>query len=453
MGFKELLNTVRSSCPDVITEEAAADMLQEFNTSMDQIKADAISNGKALGYREGYEEGKKVAADSAKQSLVEALDAHDAEYAEKLAQVIDMLNEQHAEKLQEIYDLLMDTRVAKSEMDNALAEQDEDYANKFSDAIDKIDDVHTAKLEEAVNFVKENIEAKHQKELKKIDEQHSKMIMEAVNAVDDKSAKILEKTAKILNERKDEAIKVITEEITKKYEDKLSETKIISENAVNDLKQQLETEKERKLNIIAESVEKYINYALEERIPEKQIISEQKYNTAIKAVERITDILAVNKVIQESSENFIADYEHQINEAKEAQQKVINENIELTAKVNKLEANLLLESKIQQCTPSEARFLKAHFRNATTPQIIEESIDEAKKAFKNLQNEKRQQLITESAKHGAVSNPTDIVVNEKVDKEPVKENKIITEQAKPANTVSSQDELVQKYAQFLTGKK
>ena len=67
--FQTLLDTVRKSCPDVITEEMAVGMLQEFEDGMNQIKADALNDGKALGYREGYEEGKKVASDQAKASL------------------------------------------------------------------------------------------------------------------------------------------------------------------------------------------------------------------------------------------------------------------------------------------------------------------------------------------------------------------------------------------------
>lgn len=451
--FQTLLDTVRKSCPDVITEEMAADMLQEFETGMNQIKADALNDGKSLGYREGYEEGKKVASDQARASLEAALANHDEEYANKLAQVIDMLNEQHAEKLENVYDRLMKTYVPRTEMEDALAAQDADYAIKFQNAIDKIDEVNTNQLNEAVKVVTESLKRKHADHIKRIDEEHVSLLEEAVKAVDSKNAKILKETADILNERKKKAINLVTEEISAKYKKDIEKIKTESDNTISNLQKELKDEKDRKLNIIAESVEKYINYALEERIPTKHLISEQKYKASSKALERITDILGVNKIVQESKDNFMAEYEAKLNKVKEEQQKTINENVELAAQNNRLAAQLLLESEAQKCTPSEAKFLRAHFKNASSPKIIEESIEEAKQAYKKLQSEHRQHLVTESAKKGAVSVPSAVVTPEVKEKEPVQ--KVITEsvktQTKQETPKSVVDIYAEKYASMLRG--
>ena len=100
-SFKNLLDTVRSKHPDLISEEAANDLLTQFDTSIDQMKADALAEGQQLGFKEGYDEGKKVAADEAKKSMDELIEKLDTEKTAQLKSVIDMLNEDHAAKLQE----------------------------------------------------------------------------------------------------------------------------------------------------------------------------------------------------------------------------------------------------------------------------------------------------------------------------------------------------------------
>jgi len=53
--------------------------------------------------------------------------------------------------------------------------------------------------------------------------------------------------------------------------------------------------------------------------------------------------------------------------------------------------------------------VRSYFHNATSPKIIEESINEARAAFKKLQSEKRS-LMVEEAKKKAESNPAKVVV-------------------------------------------
>jgi hypothetical protein len=46
---------------------------------MNQIKADATAEGQSIGFREGYDEGKRAAADEAKIKLDEVVEKLDAE--------------------------------------------------------------------------------------------------------------------------------------------------------------------------------------------------------------------------------------------------------------------------------------------------------------------------------------------------------------------------------------
>ena len=159
-SFKKLLDTVRSSNPDLISEEAANEMLTQFNASVDQMKADSLAEGRDLGWKEGYDEGKRVAADEAKRSMEELAEKLDTQALEKLKAILDVVNAEHeaeneanATKLQEIYDMIMDNMVPKAE----LEAMDEDHAEKFQNALETLDNEYADKLTIATEAVKSNL--------------------------------------------------------------------------------------------------------------------------------------------------------------------------------------------------------------------------------------------------------------------------------------------------------
>ncbi len=443
--FETMLNSVRASNPDLITEQQAAELSKEFDTQMDQIKADATAEGQALGFKEGYEEGKKAAADEAKVQLDAMVEKLDAESTQKLTKILEMIDEDHTKKLQDVFEYLEKTK--NEEIDKALANQDAEYAQKFETAINAVNDNHANMLTEAVNKVDE----KHAKQLtslyKALDKKHAKMIEEAVNAVDASNAKKLEKISKLYKENQAKAVKLVSEEITKKFKIQLKKKELLFESKLKEKDKALIEEQNHKLATLAESVEKYINYALEQNLPKKQLISEAKYNAALKTIDKVVDILKVNTIIQESKDGIFADYESKIASEKESQQKLINENIQLKAKLDKKEAQLVLEQKCKECTPSEAKFLRTYFKGAAKAKIIEESINEAKAAFKKLQTERRQALIDESSKKVSAT-PAEVVTESK--KEPAKEPaKQVTS---VQNATKEKPTVVDIYAQMLSKK-
>ena len=368
-SFKNLLDTVRSKHPDLISEEAANDLLTQFDASIDQMKADALAEGQQLGFKEGYDEGKKVAADEAKKSMDELIEKLDTEKTAQLKSVIDMLNEDHAAKLQEVYDSLMESMVPKAEMEA----MDEDHAEKFAEVLAAKDDEYTEKLNLATESVKEKLE-------KKLAQRESF------------------------------------------HEKKLKATKLALESKLEAANKLLLEEKKRKVELLAESVEKYLNYALQKVIPTKQLISEQKYNAAQKSLEKIASVLKINTILQESKDGIFQDYEKKLADAKNESNKLLVENTELKNKLDEKEAKILLESKLAKCTPSEAAFLRSYFENAKSSKIIEEGIEDARLVYKRLHEEKRQKAID---KKGELNNskPSSVVTESKSTKvkEPVKE--------------------------------
>jgi len=387
-GFKKLLDSVQQQCPDLITEEVYNDMMTQFDDGLAKVTADATAEGQALGFKEGYDEGKRVAQEQAKAELEALTEKMDTEAVEKLTQILQMIDERDAAKLQELYDAVC-----------------EDHANKL-------------------NIVKESI-----------DKKYKKLLTESLDAVDKESTVKLQEVADVLNKNKALAV----ESVKKEYQVKLDKAEA-----------DLTKERERKTSILAESVEKYMNYALEQYLPKKQLISEAKYTSALKTLDKVTDLLKVHNIIQESKDGIFADYEAKLNEAKAQQNKLITEKIELRAQLNKKEAQLLLEQKTQSCTPSESKFLRMYFKDAASPKVIEESIEAAHTAWKKLQSERRQ--VLQEAIDKKVNKVPSKVVTESAKpekKEPVKQ--VISEQKMVAN--NPDQDLVNYYAKVLNKNK
>jgi hypothetical protein len=69
----------------------------------------------------------------------------------------------------------------------------------------------------------------------------------------------------------------------------------------------------------------------------------------------------------------------------------------------------LLESKLLKCTPGEARFLRGYFKGATSPKIIEESLEAARTAYKKILAEQRQSL-QESVRQNINPTPSTVII-------------------------------------------
>ena len=397
-GFEKLLDTVRKSNPNLISEQEATAMMDEYNAYENDLKTSSFENGKAAGFEEGYYAGVEKQKLAAKEELDELLAKCDEEATNKIQAIVKMINDNHADKLQEVYDYCMQTMVPYDEVEA----MDADHAEKFGQAIDALDQRHADMLSDACDKVKLTVE-----------EEANKRINNVKNKL---NATIAESNEKI-----------------KKLE--------------NDLK----SEKTRKTELLAESIEKYLNYALENSIPAKKLVSEAKYNASQKAIEKITSILKINNILQESKDGIFVDYENKLAEAKIAQDKLVAENVELKNKLEKEEAKLFLESKIARCTPAEAQFLRTYFNNAKNTRIIEEQIEDARTAYKRLHDEKRNSIVEKTS--STVSSRPSSVVNESK-KETVKKEepakKVVTESTTISTSpITGMNPFINAYSQML----
>jgi acetolactate synthase small subunit len=247
------------------------------------------------------------------------------------------------------------TTIPVSEHESILAAQDEESADKLANLYENICENHANKLEKVVELLNKRNEQKTAEEVKL-----------ACESVEEENLSKLEELA----DEFDKKLKQVQDECDK----------------------ELEAEKARKVEILAESVERYLSYACSKHIPTKKLIAEHKYNTAMKSLNKVIDVLKVNNIIQESKDEFFEDINKQLEEAKEKQNQLINESIELKSQLASKKCSLLLEKTYAKCAPAEVMFIKNYFKNVNPDNICEESIKEARIAYKKLYTEKREGL-------------------------------------------------------------
>jgi hypothetical protein len=396
-GFEKLLDTVRKSNPNLISEQEAQAMLDDYNAYETQLQSDSFENGKAAGFEEGYREGMEKQKAVCKQELDELLAKCDEEATNKVEAIVKMLNDDHAEKLQEVYDCCMQNMVPYGE----VQAMDEDHADKFAQAMDALDADHADKMACACESVKREMAKAATKKLNEINAQFDNVVKEA------------------------------------------NET-------ISTLKKSLKSERAKKIDLLTESVEKYLNYALQNSIPSRKLVSEAKYNASQKAIEKITSILKINSILQESKDGIFKEYEDKLLAAKSAQDKLLTENVELKSKLEKEEAKLLLESKIAKCTPAEAQFLRTYFNNAKNSRVIEEQIEDARTAFKRIHAEKRNSIVDKAK--SSTTTASSVIKESKRDSATTKtepSKKAVVENNNTASTGLGINPFINAYSQML----
>ena len=448
--FQKLLNSVKTNCPGVISEEVYDQFQSEFDDAINSVETDAYNDGFAKGqdqgFQDGYAEAKRIADENLKAETDKIVAQCDEEAVAKITEILQAIDEQNTEKLQVVYDMVQEYKAE-------LEAMDEDHANKlgqvqdyFEGELEKKDAADAAMLKEYA----EAVDKKHAKQLKVLFEavsaDHAKKLNECVDFIDKKHAKQLKTIVEAIDKDHAKKLHQIVESINEDHAKKLDMLmEAVDKDHSKKLIQAVKHEQGKKLDTLAESVEKYLDYALEQKLPKKDLVSEQKYNVALKTIDKITDYLKVNGIIQESKDGIFQDYENQITAAKEKSEKLISENAKLTQKLQRKEAQMVLEEKLKNSTPAEAKYLRAKFKNAASPKVIQESIEDAKATFKKLQAEKRAKVQAESRKNRTASTQPSSVVLE--NKEESKKQTAATENKQQGNTIA------EFYANYLVNKK
>ena len=387
--FQKLINSIKTNCPGVITEDIEAQFNSEYEDALNDIETSAFQSGyekgQGQGFKDGYAEAKRIADENLKAETDKIVAQCDEEAVAKITEILQAIDEQHTEQLQVVYDMV-------KEYQAELEQMDADHADKLN----QVQDFYLNKL----------------------------------NQKDQADAAMLKQYAEAVDKDHTKKLRTIFEQVSQDHAKKLNE-------CVDFVAQR---ERNKKIDVLAEGVEKYLNYALEQHLPKKQLVSEQKYQVATKALDKITDYLKVNGIIQESKEGIFKDYESQITSAKEKTEKLISENARLNRKLQRKEAQMVLQEKLKDVTPAQAKYLRAKFKHAASPKVIEESIEDVRKSFRKEQAAKRAKVQAEMRSKRPASASTSSVVLQNKEKEPVK--KQVTANKTPEN-------IAEFYANFL----
>lgn len=367
--FQKLLESVKANCPGVITEQIEQQFNQEFDETLQGIEdsayQDGFTKGQDAGFKDGYAQAKRIADEQLKAETDKIVAQCDEEAVQKITEILQAIDEQHTEQLEVVHSMI-------KEYQAELEAQDADHADKLN--------------------------------------QVQEFYLDKLNQKDQQDAAMLQQYAEAVDKDHTKKLRTIFEQVCQDHANKLNEC-VDFVNKKNE--KLLNEERSKKLDLLSESVEKYLNYALEQHLPKKQLVSEQKYQIAMKTLDKFKDYLNVNSIIQESKDGIFTDYEKQINKAKQKTEKLISENARLSRKLQRKEAQMVLEEKLKDCTPAEAEYLRKQFRFAASPKVIEESIEDARKSFKKMQAEKRAKVQADFRKSGKSTQPSSVVLQSK----------------------------------------
>ena len=289
----------------------------------------------------------KTITEEKKSDLIQMFEGKISEVKEKAFEdALETIDEDHAEKLQRVVTM--------------MESMDEDHATKLEQIIESIDTDHTAKLEQVIEA---------------IDEDHTSKMKEIIEGIDQSHADKLEQVLEQVD--KDHTAKL--EQVIEMYENKQNED-------------------------ITDQISDYLDMYLESVKPEEAMIKEARLNKLEQTFEQLREVLVVNdeKVQSEVTEAILD--AHQIIEEKDKEinrlmlEKVeMNQAIKLNEakideRVQALEAQHLLEEKMNGSSPKLRNYLELCFDGATKEEI-EEKFDEAVMAFKTTEEEKRQAII------------------------------------------------------------
>ncbi len=261
---------------------------------------------------------------------------------------------------------------AQAEFDKLADQMDTESTEMLTEIVRMLDENTTEKLQEVYDVLKkkeEELVAEKEKALAAQDEDYANKMDEIVEAIDTKHAKLLME----------------------------AKEKMESSHAamLKECVQKLKSKHAKEMKTINEKVENYLAYALQQHIPDAHIIQEEKFNVAKKTLEKISDLLAFNKIIQESADGsqIFNQYNEEINAQKEQINKLISENISLKSENDIKEAQIVLEQKLHNLTPATQEFVRKQVEGITDKKVICEKVEDAVKAYRKQQAERRQELM------------------------------------------------------------
>jgi len=275
---------------------------------------------------------------------------------------------------------------------------EEEYSAKLEKLIEDTDISATAKLQE----IKELYEAKLTRQ--DIDATNKvKQLLEDINTNHENKLEALREELDIYATEK-------LEQVVEHYENLLNSSSVTRSEITKDK--------------LASYVSDFLDTFLEETIPTSKLIKEAKLDKLEQTFDNMKKLLMIDDdYIQEEVKEAVLDAQLIIESKEKEVNDLIAEQIKITKKLNKIEAQQLLEQKTNRLDPKLKSYMLTRF-NESSKETIEETFDEAIKAFKSSEKQRLAEARKE-AEEKSVVKPKVIVEEVKLDKEIKKQDSIM----------------------------
>jgi hypothetical protein len=236
----------------------------------------------------------------------------------------------------------------------------------------------------------------------------------AVSKLDEDHASKLKNLLEAIDEDHTSKLKLVVDTINEDHTGKL-------ESLVKHYRQSINEKAESFSNKVVEELSSYLDLYIDKSLP-KQQLEEAVHNTyARQQLDKIKEILAIDPaVVNESIKQTIVAGKNKVDEVQSQLNESYNENLKLTAKLNQLEAAVLLEKKTNGMPRSKKEYL-IKILSDKAPQYIEENFNYVVEMFEREETEQATKLV-EEAKTKAVSKdarPTVVTESTKSTEKPV----------------------------------
>jgi len=138
---------------------------------------------------------------------------------------------------------------------------------------------------------------------------------------------------------------------------------------------------------LVESISNYLEEFIDEAVPAQAIMEATKNKTAIKVLDNLRKVLAVDSALMsESVQSAVVDGKQQLDTLSEKVTKLEKENALLKEHYSKTKAALILEEKVASLSDKQKEYVKRVLGDKT-PRFIEENFDYTLRLFKKQEGE------------------------------------------------------------------
>lgn len=213
-----------------------------------------------------------------------------------------------------------------------------------------------------------------------------------IKALDEEHADALKKFVATMDESYCSKLKFFAEAIDKDHTEKLKKAVEITKKTTTDEK-------------LVESISNFMDEYIVKALPETTVVNEEKLKRLEKFHKSVTEaaIITSDKFHDEIKE-AVCEAQEIIESKSKENDKLIFENIELKKKLETLEATNLLESKTKDLSPKEKAYLESYF-SGLDKVTIEEKFNEARKAYKTDETQRRQKIVESAESKTKIINP------------------------------------------------